>query len=252
MTTIDAQEIHAFEQVAGEWWNLDGPFKPLHQLNPVRMQYILEVCQRYGGQPPENLLKGCHILDVGCGGGLAAEPLAQLGAMVTAIDAGAEAIAVAQEHARSQNLNIDYRCGEASNLLQEANRFDVITALEIAEHVADVPAFIATLAALLKPGGLLVLSTLNRTVLSYMLGIIAAEYVLRWVPKGTHQWDKFLKPHELAGHLRNAGLSVQEVKGLTFNPLSLSWHLSSHIDVNYFMVARMSDVRCQMSEESSL
>ncbi len=237
-TTIDAEEIHSFEKVAHAWWDLEGPFKPLHRLNPVRIHYILDVCQRYLDLTPANLLNDLNILDVGCGGGLVAEPLAQLGANVTAIDAGNEAVKVAQAHASQNNLDIDYRCGEVRDLIKDHTKYDVITALEIVEHVADVESFIDTLAQLLKPQGILILSTLNRTLQSYALGIVAAEYILRWVPKGTHQWEKFLKPSELAGHLRKSGLNPQETKGLIFNPLNRSWNLSAQTDVNYFMVAQ--------------
>jgi 2-polyprenyl-6-hydroxyphenyl methylase/3-demethylubiquinone-9 3-methyltransferase len=236
--TTDPQELHNFEQTAQMWWEAEGPFKLLHQLNPVRVQYICERCQHYLGLSADLLLKDLEILDVGCGGGLVAEALAKLGAHVTGIDAGPETITIAQRHAAQQQLEIDYRCGEVSTLLTETKRFNVIIALEIVEHVTDVAFFIQTLAQLLQPKGLLILSTLNRTPLSYMLGVVAAEYILNWIPKGTHQWRRFLKPHELAHHLRKAGLTIKEINGLTFNPCTGHWSLSTNLSINYFMVAQ--------------
>lgn len=236
--TINPDELYNFESVADQWWDEEGPFKPLHRLNPVRMQYIFETCQKHFNLNSEQRLQSLTMLDVGCGGGLVAEPLTRLGATVTAIDAGATAIKTARRHAEQNDLTIDYRCGEVAELLREPQRYDVITALEIIEHLDDVHNFISILKQLLKPNGIVILSTLNRTVKSYILAIIGAEYILRWLPRGTHQWQKFIKPSELAHHCRQSSLAIQDIKGLEFNPLHRQWLLTPNIDVNYFMVAK--------------
>ena len=229
-TTIDPDEIRHFSKDSQKWWDENGPFKPLHRLNPVRMDYVKDqICNHYDCHSLEDV----HILDIGCGGGLASESLARMGANVTGIDADRQAIEVAQSHADPEKLDIAYMCGDAADLKET---YDVVLALEVIEHVCDVDAFIKICADRLKPGGLLILSTLNRTPKSYALGIIAAEYILRWIPRGTHQWKKFLKPSEISRYARKHGLLAQDVTGLVFNPLKNTFELSeTDLDVNYLI-----------------
>ncbi|PZQ43787.1 MAG: bifunctional 3-demethylubiquinol 3-O-methyltransferase/2-polyprenyl-6-hydroxyphenol methylase [Micavibrio aeruginosavorus] len=240
MHTVDAKEIENFAKDSAHWWDENGPFRPLHRLNPVRLHYIKEqVCARYGrnfmGLKP---FKGLSVLDTGCGGGLVCEPMARLGADVTGIDADANAIAVAAAHAKQSGLQIDYRATSTDGLIASKKKFDVVLALEIVEHVADVDQFVTHCASLCKPNGLIVFSTLNRTPKSFALGKIAAEYVLGWVPKGTHDWKKFLKPSELSRAVRSAGADIQNIEGMVFDPLILEFKRStSDIDVNYFLSA---------------
>ena len=238
--SIAASEVARFAEQAGDWWNPDGKFRPLHRLNPVRIGYLRDrIAAHYecaiGGR---QALAGLSVLDVGCGGGLVAEPLARLGAAVTGLDAAEPAIAVARAHAAQQGLTIAYRAGSVEELARTGQRFDVVTALEIIEHVADRDSFCRALAQLVKPGGLLILSTLNRTPRSWLLGIVAAEYVLGWVPRGTHDWRQFVRPSELAAAIGPYGLRVVDVTGLVFNPLANDFRLSRHdLAVNYFMTA---------------
>lgn len=236
MSSIDAKEISNFSKDASHWWDPKGPFKPLHQLNPVRLAYIREaVCKHF----KRDLLSlkpftGLDILDIGCGGGLVTEPMARLAATVTGADADPVAIGVAQDHAAQSGLEINYVNAPAEDINQ---RFDIVLALEIIEHVNDPARFIQNCAKLCKSGGLVIVSTLNRTPKSYALGIIAAEKLLRWVPTGTHQWKKFVKPSELAQFCRNAELTPVDISGLIFNPLKGEFAMSkTDMDVNYFMV----------------
>jgi 2-polyprenyl-6-hydroxyphenyl methylase/3-demethylubiquinone-9 3-methyltransferase len=238
--TVDQKEIQAFSKDAAHWWDQDGPFKPLHRLNPVRLTYMKErICGHYGLDALSlKPFTGLDILDVGCGGGLVCEPMARLGGNVTGADADPKAIEVAQEHAAQSGLDITYENKPAEQI---EKKFDVVLALEIIEHVSDPASFVKNCAALCKDGGLVIFSTLNRTPKSYALGIVAAEYILRWVPQGTHSWKKFIKPSELARHGRDAGLSPQEVQGLIFNPLKNEFSMSkTDMDVNYFMVCTKS------------
>lgn len=248
MTTVNPENLKHFTSHAQDWWDPKGPFKPLHALNPERLRFIktqidkhFNLCQQVPEQkvsqtaPLENL----EIIDVGCGGGLVCEPLARLGAKVTGLDAGLENIDAAQNHSILQDLDITYLNQTAEDFLKmhPNHRFDVVLALEVVEHVENVKDFLESCTKLLKPGGLLILSTLNRTLKGYALGIVAAEYLLRWVPKGTHQWQKFFKPSELALLLEDLNCQTQTIQGLSFNPLNGSWSLSADLDINYFLSA---------------
>lgn len=232
-TTIDPAEIAHFAKDSGDWWNENGPFKPLHRLNPVRLSYIRG--QLTGDETSLKPLKGMAILDIGCGGGIVCEPLARMGATVTGMDADAVAITTAKAHAKQSGLAIDYINGAVEN---HKPQYDAVLALEIVEHVTDIDAFITACAARVKPGGTLIMSTLNRTPKSFLLGIVAAEYILRWVPQGTHKWNKFVKPSDLSRSLRAAGLCVTDVRGLIYNPVKDEFALSAtDIDVNYLITA---------------
>lgn len=240
-TTIDEAEVARFSAIADEWWDERGKFAPLHKLNPVRITYLRDQlirhfsCDGASATPLENL----SLVDIGCGGGLISEPMARLGATVTGIDASATNIAVASLHAKNAGVNVDYRATTAEQLALEGKQFDVVFALEIIEHVADVKLFYDAITALVKPNGVLILSTLNRTAKSYALGIIGAEHVLRWLPKGTHTWSKFIKPSEMARDLRQRGFGVEDTMGITFSPLEWKFSLNAKdLDVNYLMVAK--------------
>lgn len=237
--SADAAEIARFEALAGEWWDESGKFKPLHRLNPVRIDFIgTRACRHFGRNPSTpRPLAGLSLLDIGCGGGLIAEPMAGLGAAVTAVDPGAANIEAAGRHAAASKLDIDYRVGLAEDLTAEGKRFDIVLALEVVEHAADVGAFVAAACALMAPGGMLVMATLNRTLKSFAFAIVGAEYVMRWLPRGTHDWRKFLRPSKLVGEMRRGGADVTELTGVAYNPLSDSWRLSADLDVNYMVVA---------------
>lgn len=233
--TAARDEIARFDAIADDWWDPDGDFRPLHRLNPVRVDYVRDSLIRHFCLDPaaERPFEGLALLDIGCGGGLVTEPMARLGATVTAIDASEEAIRVASVHAAREGLDIDYRCAPPEALVTDGKTFDAILALEVVEHVADLDQFFAATAALLRPGGALALSTLNRTLKSLALAKIGAEYVMRWLPAGTHDWRKFVKPSEMAAALRRNGLTLSDLKGLTYDPLRGSWSLTADLDVNY-------------------
>ena len=247
--TIDEEEIRKFTSMADEWWNPAGKFKPLHNLNPVRLAYIRNAIEQHilsgkkksTAKTPPPPLKGITILDVGCGGGLICEPLAQLGAEVTGIDAGEENIRIASLHARKTGVNITYRHDSVEHLADEDKRFDVVLNLEVLEHVADVNSFLHASAKIVKPGGIMIMATLNRTVKSYALGIVGAEYILRWLPRGTHDWHKFLKPSEIYTHLEDTDITVNEVRGVSYHPVTDSWSLSDDTAVNYLMLGKKVD-----------
>ncbi|MBU6236023.1 MAG: bifunctional 2-polyprenyl-6-hydroxyphenol methylase/3-demethylubiquinol 3-O-methyltransferase UbiG [Alphaproteobacteria bacterium] len=227
-STANAREIHNFTSLATQWWNEDGPMKPLHALNPTRMGIV----KRWLGGD----LKGMRILDVGCGGGIVCEPLARMGATVTGIDAGAENIEAAKAHAAESGLKIKYECTTAED---HAGQYDAVLALEIVEHVDDPALFLENIVRLCKPNGTIIVSTLNRTPKSFALGIVAAEYILRWVPRGTHTWSKFKKPSELAAMM--TGTKVTNMTGLVYDPLRGAFAENSRdVDVNYFLCARKS------------
>ena len=233
--SIDRREVDQFAQQANDWWDPHGPFRPLHQIGPVRLAYIRDTAVRHFqvDSPGLKPLRGLTCLDVGCGGGLISEPLARMGGKVTAIDPAPENIATAKAHAEKSSLDIDYRATTAEAVEADGERFDLVTCLEVIEHVTDPKAFVATLAALVRPGGLLVMSTINRTPKSYLLAIVGAEYVLRWLPVGTHQWDKFVRPRELRDDMAAAGFTRFGAMGLVYNPLEDRWSLSDDTDVNY-------------------
>lgn len=233
--SVDPDEVARFSALAEAWWDPLGKFRPLHKLNPVRLAYVRDkICARLGRDPKtERPLDGLTILDIGCGGGLLCEPLARLGAEVVGIDASARNIEIAAAHAATSGLTIDYRACTAETLVEEARQFDVVLNMEVVEHVADVAAFLSASLALLKRDGLMVLATLNRTPQSFALAIIGAEYVLRWLPRGTHDWRKFLRPSELAARLRTAGGAIRELAGIRYSPLSDRFSLSDDLSVNY-------------------
>ena len=242
-STVDAEEVERFSRIADEWWDLNGKFKPLHQINPLRIGFIRDkVCAHFGKNLDATApLTGLKVLDIGCGGGLICEPMARLGANITGIDASDKNIAVASLHAQKSGLNVDYRATTAEDLLTTGARFDVVLALEIVEHVADVEAFVSASCELLNPGGVMIWSTMNRTAKAYALAIIGAEYVLRWLPHGTHDWKKFLKPSELSAYLRHSGAEVMEITGMVMSPFTFEWSLTpKDISVNYLLAARKS------------
>lgn len=234
--TIDPAEVAKFEAIAAEWWDPEGKFKPLHMMNPCRLDYITsQIAAEYDRDlDAPSPFEGLRILDIGCGGGLLSEPMARLGADVVGADAGEENIPVAQAHAAQSGLTIDYRNTSAEALAADGEQFDVVLNLEVIEHVADPLAFLTACQQLLKPGGLMICSTVNRNAKSYAAVIVGAEYVLRWLPKGTHDWSKFVTPDELYGLIEQAGLDAVDKKGMIFHPVNWSWSLSSSdLRVNY-------------------
>ncbi|HTJ63560.1 MAG TPA: bifunctional 2-polyprenyl-6-hydroxyphenol methylase/3-demethylubiquinol 3-O-methyltransferase UbiG [Alphaproteobacteria bacterium] len=238
--TVDAAEIEKFSRMSSRWWDPEGPFRPLHRLNPARLSYIRDRVAAHFGRDPRAIepFSGLRALDIGCGGGLVAEPLARMGAKVTAIDADANAIDAAETHAQARTVTVDYRIGNAEALVDAEAKFDLVLALEIIEHVADHGLFLDMLGHLVAPGGMLILSTLNRTLKSRVLGIGVAEHILRWVEPGTHDWRKFVKPSELARGLRAIGFETTNLTGLVFDPLRNEFRLSPNdVDVNYFAAA---------------
>jgi 2-polyprenyl-6-hydroxyphenyl methylase/3-demethylubiquinone-9 3-methyltransferase len=235
--SVDAGEIERFGRLAADWWNPRGSMRALHRLNPLRLRYVrARIAERFGrDERALRGLEGLRILDVGCGAGLLAEPLARLGAAMVAIDAAADNIEVARRHAEAGGLRIDYRCTTAETLEAAGERFDVVLAMEVIEHVVDPRAFLASCASLVEPGGLLILSTINRTLKAYALAIVGAEYVLGWLPRGTHSYDRFVKPAEAAAAAAAAGLAPLDETGVAYDPLLDEWRLSRDRDVNYMM-----------------
>ena len=239
VNTVDAEEVARFAAMAATWWDADGPMRPLHKLNPLRLAWIKQaICARFArDMESATALAGLRILDVGCGAGLVTEPLARMGAATVGIDPSPEAIAAAEHHAAGMDLSIDYRAATAEDLAAAGESFDVVLALEVVEHVTDVAAFVATCATLLKPGGLMVASTINRTMKAWLLAIVGAEYVLRWLPRGTHSYEKFLTPDEIRALLTRNGLKVTDQTGVVYHPLADEWRMSPDMGVNYMVLA---------------
>jgi 2-polyprenyl-6-hydroxyphenyl methylase / 3-demethylubiquinone-9 3-methyltransferase len=237
--TVDQDEVARFSRLAGEWWDPHGPMAALHKFNPVRLAYIRDQAAEQFGRDPRSLqsLVGLRVLDIGCGAGILSEPLARLGAAIVGADPSAENIAVAQAHAARARLAIDYRATTAEALAATGDMFDVVLAMEVVEHVADLGVFISHAAAMVKPGGLLFVATLNRTAKSFALAIVGAEYILRWLPRGTHRWDKFVRPDELEAAIEEGGLRITDETGVIYNLLADRWQLSRDMDVNYMLVA---------------
>ena len=238
--SLDPSEVAKFSAMAAEWWNPKGKFGVLHVFNPVRLQFIKEqVSARMARDPLERRpFEGLRFLDIGCGGGLLTEPMARLGATIMGVDPSEKNIKTASVHRDEMGLDIDYRVGTAEDLAAAGEQFDVILNMEVIEHVADPKAFTATCSAMLKPGGLMFVATLNRTLKSFGLAIVGAEYVLGWLPKGTHQGEKFITPDELKGWLAENGLTTKEELGVTYNPFNRQWKVSRDMNVNYMLLAR--------------
>jgi 2-polyprenyl-6-hydroxyphenyl methylase / 3-demethylubiquinone-9 3-methyltransferase len=243
-STVDPEEVARFEQLGAQWWDLDGPMRALHKFNPVRVAYLRELLGKHfllDGKPRDwrspAALQGLTILDIGCGAGILSEPLARLGARMTSIDPVRRNIEAAKDHAAKTSLTIDYRCAAAEELAAEGGVFDVVLGMEVVEHVRNVGRFLAEAAAMVRPGGMLVVATLNRTLKSFALAIVGAEYVLRWVPRGTHDWTQFVAPRELANALRDAGLRIKAETGVIYDPIAAKWRLSHDMDINYIMAA---------------
>jgi 2-polyprenyl-6-hydroxyphenyl methylase/3-demethylubiquinone-9 3-methyltransferase len=237
--SVDAAEVARFSALAAEWWDPEGKFALLHRFNPVRLAYIREqVTARLGRDPlVRRPFEGLSLLDIGCGGGLLSEPMARLGAKVTGIDPSPRNIGTAATHAAEAGLAIDYRAITAEALAETGARFDVILNMEVVEHAADAQSFLRTCAQMLQPGGLMFVATINRTLKAFALAVVGAEYVLGWLPRGTHQWEKFITPDELKGELARSGLAVEDVTGVVFNPLANEWRRSPDVSVNYMLVA---------------
>ena len=236
--SVDPAEVAKFSKLSDEWWDPRGKMAPLHKINPLRLTYIRDAaCRKFERNAKSlNCLSGLRLLDIGCGAGLLCEPFTRLGAQVIGIDPSATNISAAKLHADKGHLSIDYRCTTVEDM-DARERFDIVLAMEVVEHVNDVGAFIKRCAAMLKPGGLMVVSTLNRNWKSFALAIVGAEYVLRWLPRGTHDWSKFVTPAELERYLGDVNLAVTEQAGVVYNPLADKWTVSTDMDVNYMVVA---------------
>lgn len=237
--SLNQREVDQFDTRAQEWWDHEGFFKPLHQMNPCRIQIIKEIiCKKFDRDPSSSRpFEGLHLLDIGCGGGLLAEPLCRLGGHVTGIDAGQENIKVAQAHATHRGLSITYHNETAESFVGRGQTFDGVISLEVLEHLGSIPPFVKACKDLLNPQGVLIYSTLNRTPLSFLNAIVAGEYILKWLPKGTHDWRKFLRPSEIAQHLKQFALKVEAFMGMTYDPFMGEWTPSEKIHTNYFTVA---------------
>jgi 2-polyprenyl-6-hydroxyphenyl methylase/3-demethylubiquinone-9 3-methyltransferase len=237
--TIDQDEVARFSRLSGQWWDARGPMAALHKFNPVRLAYIRDCAAEYFDRDAKRLdsLSGLRILDIGCGGGILSEPLARLGAVVVGADPSESNIGVARQHAEQAGLAIDYRDTTAEALAEAGESFDVVLAMEVVEHVADVGLFVDLAAAMVKPGGLLFVATLNRTMKSFALAIVGAEYILRWLPRGTHQWEKFVTPNELEIAIEQSGMEITRETGVMYNLLADRWQLTTDMDVNYMVVA---------------
>jgi 2-polyprenyl-6-hydroxyphenyl methylase/3-demethylubiquinone-9 3-methyltransferase len=238
--SIDAAEVAKFSAIAAQWWDPAGKFAPLHKFNPVRLGFIrAEACAHFGRDARSlRPFEGLSLLDIGCGGGLLSEPMTRLGFAVTGADASEKNIGTARAHAAQSGLEIDYRATTAEELLAQGQGFDIVLNMEVVEHVADVGAYLAACTNLVKPGGLTIVATMNKTLKSLALAKIGAEYVLGWLPRGTHNWNRFIPPAQLRASLEESGLSILKTQGVSFDPLAWDWKLSSDVDVNYMVVAK--------------
>jgi 2-polyprenyl-6-hydroxyphenyl methylase/3-demethylubiquinone-9 3-methyltransferase len=238
-SSVDPSEIEKFSRMAAEWWDPTGKFAPLHKFNPVRLKFIRETVAAHFGRDGNSLrpFEGLSLLDIGCGGGLLSEPMSRLGFAVTGVDPSEKNIGTAHAHAAQSGAAVNYRASDAEALVAEGLTFDVVLNMEVVEHVADLRGYLESTASLVKPGGLMFVATLNRTLKALALAKVAAEYILRWLPPGTHDWDKFVAPNELRAMLEDAGLKILKTQGVSFDPLGWDWRLSSDTDVNYMMVA---------------
>jgi len=252
-SSADAGEIEKFSALADEWWNSDGAFAPLHKLNPVRLTFIRRVAVLHFARDERVLtpFANLSLADIGCGGGLLSEPLARQGFSVLGIDAARENVAAAAAHARSTNEALAYRCACAEDIVREKLRFDVVLAMEIVEHIADRQGFLESCASLVEPGGLLFVATIARTLKALALAKFGAEYLLNWIPPGTHDWNRFVSPRQLSTEIENAGLSIVEVQGVSFDPLGWRWRFSSDTDVNYMLAAAKPRGRPRRSRTNS-
>jgi 2-polyprenyl-6-hydroxyphenyl methylase/3-demethylubiquinone-9 3-methyltransferase len=239
MSTVNKDEIEKFSKLADEWWDISGKFKPLHMFNPIRIEYILDITKAHFKIDKSKIspLKSLKILDIGCGGGLISEPMTRLGADVTAIDASNKNISIAKAHAKKNNLNINY-LNNIPEKLNLKNKFDIILNLEVVEHVENLDLYLESCFKLLKPKGIMFTATLNRTLTSYIKAIVGAEYILRWLPIGTHDWNKFIKPEELDKKITDLKFSIIDSTGLTFNPFFQKWKKTKDLSVNYILVAQ--------------
>ncbi len=237
--TVDEAEVARFSAIADEWWDPTGKFKPLHKFSPVRLAYIKEkVCAHFNRSSDKaNAFSGLRLLDIGCGGGLLSEPMARLGADVVGADPSETNISVARIHAERMGLTIDYRAATAATLAEAGETFDIVLNMEVVEHVADVPLFMKECASMVRPGGLMFVATINRTLKAYALAIVGAEKVLKWLPEGTHQYDKLVKPAELESAFKHSGLMLEDRCGVSYNPLLDTWSRSRALDVNYMLLA---------------
>lgn len=243
-TTVDIDEVERFSALAAEWWNPNGKFRPLHKFNPVRLAYIRDQVAAHFGRDPHAAkpLDGLRILDIGCGGGLLCEPMARLGAEVVGVDASQTNIEVARLHAAESRVSIDYRAGTAEELADAGETFDVILNMEVVEHVADVGFFIDKCAQMVRPGGIMFVATINRTLKALGLAIFGAEYVLRWLPRGTHEYSKLVRPDELEKALNAADMHIIDRTGVSYNPMADRWQRSRDLDVNYMVLAQKSAI----------
>ena len=239
-TTIDQSEVDRFSAMAAEWWSPTGKFKPLHKFNPVRLAYIRDKAAESFSRNPKTAkpLEGLRVLDIGCGGGLLSEPVARMGAEVVGADPSEKNIGIASTHAKSSGVAVDYRAVTAEQLAEAGETFDIVLNMEVVEHVADVELFVNTCASMVRPGGLMFVATINRTMKAAALAIFAAENVLRWLPRGTHQYEKLVRPEELEKPLAASGLEIVDRTGVFFNPLANQWNLSRDMDVNYMLLAK--------------
>ncbi|GAA3090749.1 bifunctional 3-demethylubiquinone 3-O-methyltransferase/2-octaprenyl-6-hydroxy phenol methylase [Rhizobium viscosum] len=239
-TTIDQSEVDRFSAMAAEWWSPTGKFKPLHKFNPVRLAYIRDKAAENFSRSPKSAkpLEGLRVLDIGCGGGLLSEPVARMGAEVVGADPSEKNIGIASTHAKASGVAVDYRAVTAEQLAEAGETFDIVLNMEVVEHVADVELFMNTCAGMVRPGGLMFVATINRTMKAAALAIFAAENVLRWLPRGTHQYEKLVRPEELEKPLAASGLEIIDRTGVFFNPLANQWNLSKDMDVNYMLLAK--------------